>query len=261
VLETWEAESLERVLEEGRTKPLVLSCARATGPATRNGRFVVKAVGLPEITERHLAYEVIGNLIARELAVKTAKPAIVRISQDAADALNVSLADHGIELKAGLGAGAEYLTGLVGAMPLAKPPPSQVVQCARLYAFDLLVQNPDRRPDNPNYAEHQGSLVAYDFEMCFSFVQAILQQGEPWEVSTHGIAQGHVLHSKVRGQQIDWSAFGGRLENLMSSKRFEKLVASLPSAWRPYADPLRSHLEEVVAHREEFELELRRSLS
>ena len=60
---TWEAESLENQLKSGRTKPLVIECARA-GHA--NKTFVVKAVGLPEVTAGSLFQEIIGNLLARE---------------------------------------------------------------------------------------------------------------------------------------------------------------------------------------------------
>jgi hypothetical protein len=85
VLYTWNAERLEHVLTSGRTRPLVISCARVTPAAideaeelledsSDHKRFVVKALGHPEITEQNLFSELFGNLLARELDVATPRP-------------------------------------------------------------------------------------------------------------------------------------------------------------------------------------------
>jgi len=85
VLDTWKADRLERVLTNGRTRPLVVSCSRITpagdddsempnGDLRDRKRFVVKALGNPEVTEQGLFSEVFGNLLARELNVNTPPP-------------------------------------------------------------------------------------------------------------------------------------------------------------------------------------------
>jgi hypothetical protein len=35
-----------------------------------------------------------------------------------------------------------------------------------------MMQNPDRRIDNPNCAQQDGHLLAFDFELTFSFLLA-----------------------------------------------------------------------------------------
>ena len=78
----WEVEYLEHVLG-GRTRPLVLRCSQiGVNPNPVKRSLVVKALGLPEITQRGLVCELFGNMLAREAGVVTATPAIVEIDAD-----------------------------------------------------------------------------------------------------------------------------------------------------------------------------------
>lgn len=255
-LETWEAECLDDILRGGRTRPLVLTCSRANDIA--NEQFVVKACGMPEVTPTSLVNEVFGNMLARELGVNTPRPVIVSITDLMAEAINSTGGLEPNRVQSGLASGCEYLTGLVGATPLVGLSDEEAAQAAHIYAFDLLVQNPDRRLTNPNHAKHEGTLVAYDFEMTFSFQQLIGTPPAPWAVSTHGISATHVLRSRIR-QEVDWEPFVQRLESMMRGT-FDDLVSSLPRGWRPQAQSVKEHLESIVSHSDDFKVELHRSL-
>jgi hypothetical protein len=132
VLDTWFAARVEKVLKSGRTKPLVLNCLRKTEESSiaEHGQFVVKCLGLPEVTERSSFCKVVGNLLARELGVNTPSPALIDLGKTFVEVANLVLAGDGIRIQ------------IVGT-PLA---PEEVPQAALLYGFDLLVQNPDRTP-------------------------------------------------------------------------------------------------------------------
>ena len=150
---------------------MVLRC-RPTGGAASMRSLVVKAIGLPEVTRHGLICELLGNLLARELGVVTAPSAIVDIDPDAADAINGGLVREGLASRPGLAVGCNYLRPLlpvIGALPEQVEP-----DVPRLFGFDLAVQNPDRRSDNPNCALYENRLLAYDFEMSFSFLMQVL---------------------------------------------------------------------------------------
>jgi hypothetical protein len=137
----WNAERIEGILPTGRTRPLLVSCVlagteaeEALGTAAERQTMVIKALGLPEVTE-----------------------------------------------------------------------------AARIYAYDLITQNPDRRADNPNCGSYNGRLVAYDFEMAFSFLYAIPgTAGEPWEVARLVFAGQQSSVSDCPDPFSDRSLIGGR---------------------------------------------------
>jgi hypothetical protein len=62
--------------------------------------------------------------------------------------------------------GAGFMTWATGRVP----PGVQRDQAAAIFAFDLLVQNPDRCPMNPNLGTRSDRLGVYDQEQSFSFL-------------------------------------------------------------------------------------------
>jgi hypothetical protein len=215
VLEVWKAEWLEQEIGAGRTQPLAIGCIRTSSETPRERRvMIVKAQGLPEITESKLFNEVFGNLLAQELGVATPTPALVEISP-----LFLVVSRHGLSgkrqhLQSGLAVGTERLEGLMPVPPGAHLSKDELAQAALIYGFDLLVQNPDRRIDNSNCAKQGDRLVAFDFEMSFSFLLAIVQEGEPWEVSKQSICRNHIFRAALqRASEVNWRPFIGRLRS------------------------------------------------
>lgn len=181
--------------------------------AAKPGR---EALGLPEVTRLGLVRELIGNMLARELGVFTATPALVEIDGETADALNVSLSPRGLRIEPGTAVGCTYLRPLLPATGVL--PEEAAVEVPRLYGFDLAVQNPDRRIQNPNCALFENQLLAYDFEMAFSFLMLIGNTFEAWEVSKHGIAPQHIFYPRLRGKLPDWNPLLTALRTLTGAR-------------------------------------------
>lgn len=270
MIETWEAQRFEKVLDVGRTRPLVLDCARYS-PASSDQEssesppdhrlMVVKSLGHPEVTDTSLFCEVFGNLLAREFGVATPMPALVNVSPEFVQAVSPLVAEYSISLTVGLGSGCEYLHGgLTPAVPGAYLTQDELEQATLIYGFDLLVQNPDRRWDKPNCASLSGSLIAFDFERCFSFLLPIIGGlAPPWEVSRHGIAANHLFHATLKTRSPKWTPLIDRLRGL-SALRLDQLGSSLPGEWQQTAARVRDHIVEVIMNLPQFELELQRSL-
>src|SRR4051812_810122 len=82
----------------------------------------------------------------------------------------------------------------------------QIQDAARIYVFDLLVQNADRRSDNSNCMVVARQLAAIDFESSFSFLYPIIgNSAHPWEVSRHGIASRHLFHRDLNAADVEWA--------------------------------------------------------
>jgi hypothetical protein len=222
----------------------------------------VKSLGLPEVTNFGLFCEVFGNLLARELGINTPAPCLVHLSEPFVEAITPTLQRSGLKVSAGIGSGCEYFSGGYSNVIPNSLSPDELEQAAAIYAYDLLVQNPDRTRVRPNCAIHSGHLKVYDFETAFSFVLLIGTQDRPWEVSKHGLGKTHLFHSTLRRNKgdVSWKPFVASLAKI-NEEIIGKMMQGLPADWCSHATKISDHLLEVAINSHRFELELRRSIS
>jgi hypothetical protein len=146
MLKVWNAASFRSVLENGRTKPLVIECVQiqdsivldldSRSPERRE--FVVKAIGNPEVDESLIIKELLGNILARSYGLTTPEPALIRISDTFTKAVNPMLSSkYGFQISPGIAAGCEFIRGGL------TPPPTNIfftqaelASLAVLYGFD-----------------------------------------------------------------------------------------------------------------------------
>jgi hypothetical protein len=230
-------------------------------------------MGLPEMRETGLFNEVIGNLLARKVGVDTPEPVLVHLSQEFVEASHLVIDRHdglknkGSKLLPGYGAGCEFLSpGLLTLERGGDLTDNQLPQAMRIYAFDLMVQNIDRSFESdrrPNCGYFGNRLVAYDFEMCFSFVLSLFNPHKAWEVSRHRLNTPHIFYSQLRKylckQKVDFRPFINDLAALDLAEVAE-IMQNLPQGWGMYSSKVKAHLHEVISNHSDFELELNRSL-
>ncbi|NOT63914.1 MAG: hypothetical protein HOP19_27185 [Acidobacteria bacterium] len=263
-MKIWEARRLHKVMTAGRTHPLVLECMHSNDDGHSHFQtMVVKAVGLPEVTGKSLFNEFFGNLLAREFGLFTPSPGLVNLSERFVRLANASalLKQYQLQVRSGLGVGCEFFDqGFTNVVPGAFLTTEELTQATLLYAFDLLIQNPDRTARKPNCAFQSQQLIAYDFEMGFSFLLPILGKAAPaWQVSAHGIGAQHVFHPALQGRDLDWQPFITTLRQL-TKQRLEQLQDELPAAWHPLTEAVGAHLFEAQSQCDTMEAELQRSL-
>lgn len=150
---------------------LRLSCYRDSEESDSRAEFFVKAIGLPEITEQHLFNEAVGNLLARELGVLTPDVGLIEITEDFTDLLR---AQAHVIAPPRIAVGARSLGSSLSPPVFGRMNAEQLTQAARIYLFDMLVQNPDRRQIAENCFVVGGSLAAIDFADCFSFLYPVV---------------------------------------------------------------------------------------
>jgi hypothetical protein len=258
LLDTWNAVRLERILENGRTHPLIVECRRTVDAAEERGSFVLKALGLPEVTEHSLFCEAFGNQLARVFGVVTPEPVLVTISAPFATSVSPILAKSGLSISPGTGVGCEFLRG--GFAPVTQSTALselQLRQAGDLFAYDMLTQNPDRRPEKPNCGLLGKDLVAFDFEMAFSFSLLIGTTPPPWEVTKIGLASAHLMYPRLRGASTDWRPFVQRLAQL-DDEILTELRSGMPAGWLGRYERVADHLRAASASAQQFGLELAR---
>jgi hypothetical protein len=199
--------------------------------------------------------------LAAEFGIDAPLPAMVSLSAELLDAAGDTLRQWGVTLRPGHAVGLELRRGLT---PLNRYVPLEggayQADALRIYAFDMLVQNPDRRVENPNCGNFKGRLVAYDHEMAFSFLHPIVGAGHPWEVPR--FSRQHLFHGFVAGARrrgaIDWDPIKDAVRTV--SERVEGLVEYLPDAWRGHGERVATHIQAVATNTLEFQNGLENSL-
>lgn len=220
----------------GRTKPLLLECAHVDGDTERRCRYVVKAIGLPEVFDFTLCHELIGCRLARLFGLAAPNSALVNLTPQFLDAVGDDLERAGLQPIPGLAVGVEHVRNLYAFPASPTLGENEIVEAARIYAFDLATQNPDRTARWPNCGRAPDGLVPYDFENAFSFRFALLKP-EPWEASRLGFAKQHLFHGQLSSADVDWASVFGPMA-AAGIKPIETVCGTIPDSWRPIGDDI-----------------------
>ena len=265
MLKQYDAARYEEILTGGRTQPLVLACRSRSGAQATESK-VVKAIGCPDVSSQwQIVTEVVSNVIARRLGVTTPEPCAIHISEEMAAKLTLSAKDQGHvhQITAGWASGCALL----------RPPPApytsgqnlgaaQRVQAARLFVFDMLAQNPDRRMVKPNCGMIKDGIVAFDFEMCFGFLFVPVVGGsaiQPWEVSKVGLSKSHLFRDVTKRDLPDEEEVVLRLQALADDWGAD-MLAGLPAEWHVEAERIWTSVASVRQNAKVFAKEISRSL-
>jgi HipA-like kinase len=201
--------------------------------------------------------ELIASLLADELGLARPLPAIVDVDPNISNLLSPKDFDVAAMIKKSGGANfaSRVLSGGYGTWPVNKSVPSSLVQlAAEIFAFDALIQNPDRRPNNPNLLWKGSEIIIIDHELAFSFLYQIGTSGRPWEVraSAGDFLNDHVFSKDLKGKKIDLTRFRDALEGI-DKATLDALIDQVPIEWNnDNLSRMRAHFTDVQNHAEEF---------
>jgi hypothetical protein len=220
------------------------------------GEFVVKLSGI-ESGVTGLACELICSLLAQELSLMTPMPAIVEVDPAIAELIGRKDADVAkiIRRSGGLNFGSQVLVGGYGVFPIGKFIPVSVkTLAAEIFAFDALVQNPDRRVDNQNVLWRGAEIFIIDHELAFSFLYHIGPPTSPWRLDgkPFDFLKDHVFYKDLKGQEADLDRFQGAIE-AVSDDDLAELIDQTPPAWdNGNVARISGHLKSLRDHAAEF---------
>jgi hypothetical protein len=257
------ATTFHRFLGNGRTSPAVFTCE---GPGlSAPDQFVVKLRGGLEQRERGLSYELYASLLATYFGIQCPRPAAVLLERDLAEAMIEELSGdpHRAQIvrdSVGLNFGSQFLVNLT-VWPVDKYVPNAMQEAAiRVYAFDALIQNPDRTFSNPNLGSRGDDLFIFDHESAFSFLLAIFPSKTPWRLITEGYLDRHVFARALK--QVQFPADFTRSLSALSNGLLNGLSDQIPGGWRSEDLPrIGSHLALIGEHAVEFAEEVTRRLA
>lgn len=255
-----QAVSYQRTMVSGRTKPCLFLCEDAESGAV--GEYVVKLKAGLETGENGLAAELVASQLATVLDMQTPEIAIINVDPLLAEAVSDHSLARKIKESAGLNFGSKVLTGGFDTWPVGKPIPSSLFQDATdIFAFDAMIQNPDRRDDKPNILWKADQLSIIDHEMGFSFVYAIGPQADPWKISSLGWLSKHLFYRHLKGRTISFDRFAGALETI-SEGIIDGIMSGIPQEWQSDTmGKIQNHIMQISTHANEFIDEVRRTLA
>ncbi|HEV2495866.1 MAG TPA: HipA family kinase [Terriglobia bacterium] len=245
----------------GRTKPALFGCEDKDGNGS--GEFVVKFKGGLETGVDGLTCELISSLVADDLGIASPSPALIEIDAAIARFIPESDADVATVIRKSEGAnfGTQVLVGGFPTWPTDKAIPAGLLQAAtEVFAFDALIQNPDRRYDNPNLLWRDEEVFVIDHDSAFSFLYALGNQSSPWNLERAHFLEQHVFYRPLKGRFTEVERFMGALE-AMSDDKISNIAEAVPLEWRTDKLPrIVRHLKLLRDHARDFAEQVKRRL-
>ncbi|MGD0231870.1 MAG: HipA family kinase [Syntrophorhabdales bacterium] len=222
------ASAFAKALRSGRTCPFLMVCYTQEGS---QHEVVVKLFSGSECTKAGLVCELVASLLAQDLRLPVPQPFLVEIDADFHHAVDLTFATR-FEKSTGLNFGSKFLGPGYVTWPQQRSIPVPLLQtAAEIFAFDVMIQNPDRREDKPNVLRKSDELAILDDELAFSFLYALIPEQYPWDGKGLDFAYDHVFYKGLRGHQVSWERMQAAFDAI-DNLRIEIYMEALPKDWR-----------------------------
>lgn len=242
----------------GRNHPLLLGCENGGGETFE---VVVKLRG-KEMDGKAQMAELFTALLADDLGLQAPQAAIVGIPPGFESVVAEQQVAKQLKGSPGLNFGSVHLgAGFTTWPPGRNPVGAQRDQAADIFAFDTLIQNPDRRAVNPNLWARSDKLGVYDHEQAFSFLSHHIFGGsvpKPWAAKSHGnsfrFLEQHVFYGSLRNGRLDLGPFKEKL-GALSDKRIRSHLDAVPAEWAgdgDFGSKIAEYLREARQRREDL---------
>jgi hypothetical protein len=194
---------------------------------------VVKWRAGMELKETGLVCELVSALLADDLDLPIPKPYTVEVEPDFHKVIGNTAVSALAKNSAGLNFGCQKLPP--GFSTWAKDKPIPMVTrplAAEVFAFDILIQNPDRRRDNPNLLTDGEEIYLCDHEQGFSFLAGVINWQPPWTGQGTDFFRNHVFFKQLQGTKPSFDRLRGALEALTDT-RLKAYLEVIPDEWCP----------------------------
>jgi hypothetical protein len=222
----------DRPMKSGRTAPLLVACERTDGQLVE---VVAKFAGGKQLGPLGLMREGLCAMLAKDLGLPVPECLVVRIDTDFIASIASSAPEVAATLRASVALGfgsAKLPPGFSAWMPDRRIPKAMRASAAEIFAFDLLVQNSDRRPENPNLQSRGDQFAIFDHELAL-MIDGVLFWRPPWEPGSLEAAarpDKHVLRRELQGTEPDLTRLVGAWEAI-NDQRLAEYRAALPPEW------------------------------
>lgn len=236
--------SLKR-MENAATNPGLFVCRTANG---ERREYVVKFLSQ---LKSCILCEFIAALLGQHLGLRIPPIAIVDLAAEAAREYAARWNARFLSDDDGPHFGSLFITGgktvALGSLQIRE---SEMTQAVDIFAFDMLIQNPDRsfqaNHGKPNLLSDGEQFFVLDHEKAFSFLFHIGTPMPPWELRGLPFVKAHLFYSDVaqvaRNDSSCFSCFLGRVEAI-PDLFFDNMVSEIPPSWHDS-----NKVDKIIAH-------------
>lgn len=254
--------TFHRPTRSGKTFPSLVTCETADG---LNVEVVAKFSDGCEQGVTSLAMEMVAACLAGDLGLPIPEPYFIEATQEWVNIVPDAAQRMKMERSSPLAFGSTIVTGQYSEWTAGTQiKESMAPTAAAIILFDGIIQNPDRRTENPNCLVRDTQIRIYDHELTFSHDLVIGWQ-PPWAIGglmpleTPGF---HIFRQGLRGRNIDFAPIRTAWMGL-SDARLSEYEDALPQEWvdaRPKVEQAVQLIRDARDNIDECITELRRVL-
>jgi hypothetical protein len=236
----------------GRNDPLRVTVETADG---EEHEVFLKVSGAPELSVAGMAAEVIAACLAGKVGLPICEPLLVEISSEWIGAVPDV---HAREI---LDCSNPVTFGSTSAGDGWKPwsaddrlPTGRRQTALEILAYDAFIENPDRKPSNPNLLVRGDDFRLIDHELSLRTV-GIFPRPEPWRTGyLNLLAQpdGHIFYGRIKASEVDLRAVRAAWV-AVSDDWLADIEACLPMEWNEAADFVSAAMAHVRAVRDRID--------
>jgi hypothetical protein len=213
------AMQFRRPMERGLNRPFLVLGSEEGNPDSAKAPLVVKSNSGFGHRSEIVIRELFALLLARKVGILVPEPVLVRFP----DGFEYGAAEHPefadlIRQSPGWNLATVHLGNSWKPWSNTTPPKSILREdLETAFCFDAMVQNTDRRAENPNLLWKGKQLALIDFDKAFGYIRTFEAEAQPWRKALiqQNLA-GHCLHrhlvplgdGELRGKSL-WEAFVG----------------------------------------------------
>ncbi len=231
------AVELIRPTTQGRTKPAFLTCITQDQSEVE---VITKFSAGCDQKEVNLAFEALASCLAQDLGLPIPKSFIVNIPPDFPATIKDVNYRNIVERSSPVAFGSlKCEPGFTVWSASNKLSDAMMSVAEAIFAFDGIVQNPDRRSDNPNCLVKGDRLVIFDHELCFD-TSIVLGWRAPWllgGLDLLGQPGKHIFRKELRGRVSDLAHVRDAWLNI-SDARLDAYRVKIVATWPTTAEKI-----------------------
>lgn len=241
-----------RTMNVGRTGPALLLGEK---PDFNTIEMVTKFSHGCDQKEINLAGEVIGACLAADLGLPVPEPFLVEISSEFIDSIPDAQFRTKVATSNRIAFGSSHLTGQYSLWSNGSLLSDFMIpSAAAIMTFDGIIQNPDRRSDNPNCLTRGEELRIFDHELAFTHGMVIGWKA-PWTIGGLSVLETpgfHIFKTSLQGKLIDYHPIRASWLSL-TDERIASYGSSIPPEWSNASNFVASALQLVKNARDNID--------